>query len=597
MARVVSAWMSHRNRSARVARWVCAIAAACAVSGVMAEEQAPDPNDWLMISRTVDNQRFSPLKQIGVRNVAGLKLAWTRGIRSGAGSQQTVPVVQEGVMYIAQPSDWLQAVDATSGDLIWEYRRVLPEDLLDISGNFMGLVTRNIALYDNKIFHQTADSHLIALDARTGDVVWDTTVADYRVGTTSSSGPMVFDGIVVSGRTCSRPQECFFAAHDARTGKELWRTHVVPRSGEPGDETWGGLPYDKRSAISLWGIPGGYDPATGLLYYGTANPRIHTRLGRYGDPSAISRASPSELYGNSTLAMELRTGRIAWYFQHLPGDNWDLDHSNERILIDTVVRPDATAVRWINPKVKRESRKRKTVVSIAKAGGLWVLDRESGEFLWADPFPGWRDDWILSELDPTTGKATINWSHVNREWGGTDVMCYHNVKNWWPMAYSPRTNLLYVPWNNLCVEQTAVASSRTGTRRRPVLNPGADPQAVGNLTAIDMSTGKRAWTFATPDATSAGALATAGDVIFWGDLNRRFGAYHARTGKQLWETVLGDSVTGGPLTYAVDGKQYVAVTAGESSVLQWLMPMIKDGSLRDPKVPLGHNAVYVFALP
>ncbi|MCH8016545.1 MAG: PQQ-binding-like beta-propeller repeat protein [Acidobacteria bacterium] len=298
----------------------------------------PDPKDWLMHYRTFDFSGYSPLDQINGSNVDRLQLAWMRAM--DAGGQEIRPLVYEGIMYVAHAgSDHIQAWDATTGDLIWDYKRELPGNILDY--RTAGARTRNLAMYDDKVYHLTRDTYLIALHARTGALVWETQISDLEDGIAHSSGPVVVKGKVLAGRTCSMRSglRCFISAHDALTGKELWRTHTTPAQGEPGSASWGDLPTEQRVHVSPWGTPGSYDPELDLVYWGVAVPGPYPRIIRRGKWD-VGDKTPCELYSNSTLALDPDTGEIKWYYQHLPCDEWDADFVQERTLIDTVVDPD-----------------------------------------------------------------------------------------------------------------------------------------------------------------------------------------------------------------------------------------------------------------
>lgn len=445
----------------------------------------PDPKDWIMHYRTYDFSGYSPLDQINGSNVGGLTLAWMRAMDQGG--QEIRPLVYEGIMYVAHAgSDHIQAWDATTGDLIWDYKRDLPGELIEY--RTAGARTRNLAMYDNKIYHLTRDTHLIALHARSGELLWETKISERTDGIAHSSGAVVVRGIVMSGRTCSMRsgQRCFIAAHDAITGKELWRTHTTPAVGEPGSESWGDLPTEQRVHVSPWGAPGSYDPELDLVYWGVAVPGPYPRIIRRGTVD-IGDKSPCELYSNSTLALDPDTGEIKWYYQHLPCDGWDADFVQERTLIDTVVDPDPEAVKWINPNLEGKKERRKVVVSMGEPGGLFVNDRETGEFLWADPFPFENtENFVIRDIDVTTGAVYMNMDMVARKLGDTFTVCGHNVKGWWSWSYSPRTNLLYIPINRACLSQTASLERADGVGPRfTIPEPGRPEDApMGEVRAI-----------------------------------------------------------------------------------------------------------------
>ncbi len=546
----------------------------------------PDPADWLMLSRTYDYQRFSPLDQINRDNVRHLRLVWARGME-GPGRHENIPIVHQGVMYVANPPAVIQALDATNGDLVWEYRRRLPGDLNAIVDS-LGK-TRSLGIYEDLIFYPAPDGYLVALDARTGQVRWETKVHDYRT-TRHGSAPVVVDGKVLTGRASSQ-ERSFIAAHDARTGKELWRTYTAPAPGEPGGDTWGNVPVEKRTT-SPWGNPGSFDPVRNLVYWGIANPTPNSRLKRHGNPDAVPRFAPANLYSNSTVALNPDTGKIVWYYQHLPGDDWDLDHVQERVLVKTIVNPDPKAVKWISASIPR-GEVREIILTVGEAGGLWALDRESGRFLWATPFPYDVPEFHLSHIDVETGRTFINWDRVAKKDGERHIVCFHDTKGYWPMAYHPGKNALYIPYNDYCLDQTTNLKERSGTGPRLTTpRPGADPQALGGIAKVNVSTGQIQRFYNQKVPTQGAVVVTAGDVVFWGDLNRRFRAFDADTGKILWETIVGDNILNSTITYAVDGKQYVAVLTGEAGRTRQLLRY-------NPEVRIlaSHNAIYVFALP
>ena len=374
------------------------------------------------------------------------------------------------------------------------------------------------------------------------------------------------------------------------TGKELWRFHTTPGHGEPGDESWNGAPLENRQA-SAWGLPGSYDPERKLLYWGIGNPMPDQRAARHGgDADGTARSSPADLYSNSTVALDPATGKLIWYYQHLPADDWDLDATHERTLVRTRVAPDPRFVKWINPAIKR-GEERDIAVTVAEGGGIWALDRVTGEFLWATPFPFDAPEFAISSIDAATGTVHINWDLVLKKPGDRRIVCYWNTRSYWPTAYHPGTNSLYTSYIDNCRDITSASAAGPGSWH-VVPRPGSDPNALTGMAKIDLATGE-ILRFDVGRAPGNGAvLATGGGLIFHGDMNRRFRAFDARTGTRLWETILGGNVSVSTITYAVGGKQYVAVMTGENLKVSELLGVVPE--LRTPR---GHNAIYVFALP
>jgi PQQ-dependent dehydrogenase (methanol/ethanol family) len=546
----------------------------------------PDPADWLHISRTYDQQRFSPLTQINKGNVAQLRMAWSRGLPAGV--QESTPIVYRGVMYVMAPGASVQALDATNGDLIWEYKRNYAPGVPAVAAR-----SKSLGIYEDMIYFGAPDGFLLALDAHTGKLRWETKVDNGQI---TAGGLLVADGKVISNRTCDQGKRefCFIAAHDARTGKEVWKFYVTAAPGEPGGETWGDVPAVQRAA-GPWGLPGSYDPARRIVYWGVANPNPYTRFKRYGRYDTVAPTSPTELYSNSTVALDVATGKLVWHFQELPGDDWDADHNQERVLLRTRVSPDSRFVKWINPTSKAGT-EQDVVVTVAEGGGMFAVARDTGQFLWARPFPFDDPNININVVDVKTGKTAVNPDKMFKKDGETIVGCYHNTRGLWQIAYHPGKNSLYVPFHDQCLSMEAVNSSTTGYGRRVgVLRPGADPKAYMGIAKIDVATGEMRVIYSQPQGTNGSALTTAGDLVFFGDLNRRLRALDADTGKVLWEAVVGGMIMNSTISYAVNGKQYVMVyTGGGQSVTSG--PLAVAGSAMPPAVT-GHNAIYVFALP
>ena len=538
----------------------------------------PSPNDWLMYSRTYDAQRYSPLKEINKQNVSKLRMVWTRGM--GAGQTETIPLVDHGVMYIIAPGAAVQALDATNGDLLWEYKR-------KVAANVAGQARpKALAMYQDLILY-TAPDAVVGLDARTGEIRWEQKTGS-RGNTT---GGIVVDGKMISGGACAGKREgCFILANDALTGKELWRFYTTPGKGEPGDESWNGADIDKRLA-STWGLPGTYDPVRKMLYWGIANPMPDQRALRHnGNADGTSRVAPADLYSNSTVAIDPETGKLSWYYQHLPGDDWDSDYTHERTLLHLKLNPDPKYVKWINPAIK-PGEERDVAVMIGEAGNIFTLDRTNGQFLWAEPFPFDTPNSVLAGIDVKTGQTKINYDLVFKQPGERHVICYWNTRSYWPTAYSPTTTSLYTSYIDNCRDLTTPGPAGGRGEWHVVPRPGSDPNALTGLAKINLSTGEIT-RFDVGRVPGNGAmLATAGDLIFHGDMNRRFRAFDAATGKKLWESVLGGNVSVSTITYAVNGKQYVAVMTGNNPKVPELM-----GEFPEIKIQADTNAIYVFAL-
>jgi PQQ-dependent dehydrogenase (methanol/ethanol family) len=551
----------------------------------------PPAADWLQISRTYDEQRYSPLHQINKRNVAQLRMIFSRGLPPG--TQESTPIVHDGVMYMIEPGANLLAIDATTGDEIWEYKRDYPKEVTTLVRGASLSRSKALAIFEDMIYFTAPDGYIVAVDAKTGKLRWETKAFDLETKTEHSGGLIVADGKVISNRTCVTRAGCFIAAHDAHTGKELWKFYNTAAAGEAGSDTWGGIDTEQRVASS-WGLPGSYDPKRRVLYWAISNPIPYTRLKRHnGNADAVPYESPSELYSNSTVALDIDTGKLIWYYQHLPGDDWDSDHIHERTLIHTKVRPDPKFVKWINPKV-RPGEEHDIVVDVAEAGDIFALDQQSGQFLWAAPFPYDVPNVNMKAIDVETGRTHINDALVFKKDGDRSIGCFQNTRSYWATSYDPKNNSLYVPFQDACLDMTADTSKPLGySLRKGIRRPGVAEDQFMGMMKINMATGemKRIYSQAAPGNGSA--LTTAGDLLFWGDLNRRFRAFDPDTGKVLWEAIVGGMVMTSTITYAVNGKQYVAIFAGEGqsgsrSVLD-MAPSIKPVH--------GHNALYVFALP
>ncbi len=547
--------------------------------------QDPDPGDWLMWRRTLDGWGYSPLDQVSRENVGELRMVWSRALMPG--TQEGTPLAYDGVLYMPNPRDIIQALDAVTGDLLWEHRREIPDDAEDYL--FATATNRNVAIYGNLIIDTSVDDYVFAIDATSGQLAWETEILDYKVNPANqTSGPIIANGRVVSGRSCmpqGGPDACVITAHDANTGAELWRRRMIPGLGEPGDETWGGVPFEQRTHVGSWMVPS-YDPELDLVYIGTSvtSPAPKFLLGGTDN---------KHLYHNSTLALDGATGEIRWHYQHL-NDHWDLDHPFERLLVDTAVAPNPAAVSWINPRLRAGDVRRVVTGIPGKTGVVYTLDRETGEFLWATPTVTQN---VISDIDGATGTVTENSEVVFTGTGQEVLACptWLGGKDWEAGAYSPLTNTMYFPLRNACARMMATATREgdLGARLyslavRNQFAPGFDQ--LGTVRAISVETGETLWQH-DQRAMTMSLVATGGGLLFGGDANGRFRAFDDETGEILWEINLGSPVTGFPITYAVGGRQYVAAStgvAGTSAGLLVLTPELRPS--------LGNN-LFVFALP
>jgi len=496
----------------------------------------PPPGEWLMWRRTYDGWGFSPLRQITRKNVGTLQVAWSWSMTSGA--MEATPIVHDGVLFIQNYGDNVEALNAETGDLLWRYDHVPPP------AGMRGF-KKTMAIHGERLFLATADHALIALDIKTGKVVWEKKVAGEGMFT---GGPMFADGVLMVGTTACVTSRCFISGHDPETGNELWRFYTVAASNEPGGDTWNGLPDDARFGGSVW-TSGSFDPKTGIAYWGTGQPYPWNGVAR-GTNAPGEGQSNELLYTDNTLALDPRTGHLLWHYSHLPNDNWDMDYAFERQLVSLEVHGE----------------RRELAVTTGKLGIVEGLDAHSGKFVFAYDL-GLQN--IVSAIDAATGRKSINPAIVPSS-DNTVRMCPHpgGARSLGATSYDPRTHILYLPMQEHCTDMTSVPrepGERTNIPHFVLrLRPGSDGN-VGRLEAIDLATGKPLWMHRERAPMSSGALATAGGVVFQGLFDRYFKAFDSSTGKVLWQVRLNDMPTSYPITYEVHGRQYVAISTGLGS--------------------------------
>ncbi len=544
------------------------------------DEQLVDPpdEDWLMWRRSYGHWGHSPLSQINTSNVGTLRLAWAWTMAEGL--QETTPLVHDGMMFLVQSCDFVEALDVRDGSRIWQYRR----DRVDHAAR-LSCANRNGALYEDKLFVATHDAHLIALDVRTGEVVWDIAVGDWTIGQHYSGGPMVIKGRVVAGMSgCYHLNtRCWVSAHNADTGAEEWRAYTIPGRGEFGYDTWGDVPDEDRRGGSAWNSPS-YDPELNLIYTGVGVPIPWGSVQRGTGDGDV-------LYTNSTLALNADTGEIVWYFQHIPNDEWDLDHPFARLVVETEVSPGA--VEWKNNAIT-PGRRRKIVTGIpGKTGIVWALDAATGAFLWAQPT---NEQNVVEDIDAESRRVILNEALKFPKVGEPVFVCPSALGgiNWQATAYHPGTNTLYASTNNVCNNLTLNEfRDRTGAhhgsaRIAQVPAPSSNGQ-IGQFVAMDLATGESRWTHRQRAGIAGSVLTTGGGLVFVTDDARRFRAFDASTGDILWEQLLNSSAGGFPVSYEHDDVQYVAIAAGGGINFRGLTPEITQ--------PGRGNMLFVFRLP
>jgi alcohol dehydrogenase (cytochrome c) len=496
-------------------------------------KSASEPQNWLMYSGTYNSQRHSPLTQITAANAKDLTLKWVFQSRSLEKSEVT-PLVVNGTMYTTQSINDVIALNAVTGKQIWSYS-YKPDP---VARNCCGNMTRGLAIAGDTLFLAAYDTNMIALDARTGKEVWKTLGGDPKQGQSFTHAPLVIKDKVIAGVAGGeRGARGFIAAWDVKTGKEAWRFNTVPGPGEPGNETWSGDSW-MHGGAPIW-VTGSYDPETNLTYWGTGNP----------GPDWDGRARLGDnLYSCSVIALDADTGKLKWHYQFSPHNEFDWDATQIPVLAD---------MDW-------QGRPRKLLLFANRSGIFYVLDRTTGEFLRGTPFV--KTNWV----DGFDAKGRPNQIlHPSRE--GTVVFPGNQGgTNWYNPSYSPRTGLFYIPtWENsssVYLLNEAPPEFHEGQNFAGAFprNQRGDDQ-FSAIRAIDPKTGEKKWDYKmTPTGMDAGVLTTASDVLFSGARDGDFYALDARDGKLLWKTNLGPSVFSGPMTYSVNGNQYVSVVAGNN---------------------------------
>jgi alcohol dehydrogenase (cytochrome c) len=537
-------------------------------------EADKDPNNWLTYYRTYNGWRYSPLAQVNTQNVKRLVPKWMLSLGE-AGNQQATPLVNNGIMIVTSPAgtqlNRVYAVDAKTGQVIWKHETKLPEELTGLVQILA--MNRGAAMYKDRVYFGTLDARIIALNAKTGAVVWQNQVADYKDGYFFTMAPLAVKGKIIVGS--SGPGEMgprgFIAALDADSGRELWRTYTIPGSGEPGSDTWAGESW-KYGGGAVW-LTGTYDPEQNLVFFGVGNPA----------PWDANMRKGANLYTTSVLALDADTGRIKWFHQYHPNDTWDLDTPNEHLLL-TLARGAQQVPVTFQPN---------------KTGFYFALDRTNGKFVLAKKFA--RNVNIWHDVNPETGKLTEN--PGMRPAAGAPPMdicpSIFGARNWAHASYNPRTGLVYLPAMEMCNKYSI---AKEIMYKRGALYIGADFVAyapgdqAGVVRAIDPANAKTVWEWWTKAPIQAGGtLATGGGLVFVGTQDGKLVALNATNGKPAWEFSLGAPVTAPPITYTVGGKQYVAVVTGGGRVTTDLL-VGNDPKLQYIKnVPLG-GTLTVFGL-
>ena len=527
----------------------------------------PAAADWLLWRRSYDASGFSPLTAITKDTVADLRLAWSWALPLGP--NESTPIVHDGVLFVHGYGDKVQALDAASGDLLWEYARRLPRTVSPS-------LKRGMSIYGERLYVPTSDLHVVALDIKTGDVVWDQQIGDPETRRRLTGGTLVANGKVMVGSTGQDGGGNDIVALDAETGMEAWRFGTIARPGEPGGNSWNGLPLEHRSGASVW-IPGSYDPVTNLAFFGTGNTYD---TGPLRDLVIQDGVTNDALYLDTTLALNPDTGRLAWHFQHQANGQWDLDWAFERQVVQLPVNGVQTGV----------------VVTAGKQAIFDIVEAETGKYVTSIDL-GLQTG--ITAIDPVTGRKTQDPTLIPGD-GERKMVCPHvgGGRSWSPTAYDPSTRIVYVPVVEACMDLVPVAegergSLTTGVRWTVRPRPESDGN-YGRLEAINLETKETVWITRQRAPQTTGTLVTAGGLVFAGSFDRRISAYDAATGDRLWAARLSDVPNGPPISYAVNGRQYVAVIAGSGGYLTRAYSVLAP-EIQSP--PDRGTALWVFAEP
>jgi len=496
--------------------------------------KSPPESSWPSWRRTLDDSGFSPLTRITKGNVQRLRLSWSLALSPGP--NETTPLVHDGVIFVQSFGDHIEALDAASGDELWHYHRELPKGTAPT-------VHRNMALYGENVYAATSDVQVVALRAKTGEVIWEQPIGEFNRGDRSDGGPIVANGIVMQGVNGWSQGGEYIVGLDAATGKLLWRFNTIARPGAPNGNSWNGVPLEKRTGGSVW-TAGSYDSQVGLAFFGPA-PTYDT--GPLRKPVLGAGITNEALYTNATVALEPKTGKLVWYYQHVPNDQWDLDWAFER----HVVRMS------VNGSI------RELVLTSGKEAVYDALDARTGAFMFSVDL-GLQN--LFDSIDPHSGIKSVKQDLIPGD-DKTVMICPHEAggKSWLPASYDARREILYVPLVDACMDliPTRKGHGFLSTDVRPTVRPrpGSDGR-YGRLQAIDFAGRTTVWTKRQRAPLTTGVLATAGGVLFAGSLDRSFTAFSADNGERLWTTRLSDAPNAAPITYLANGKQYVVVVTG-----------------------------------